>query len=174
MIDETTDVAVMKLVLYGRFIHDGAVQTRFLQIPDGTAVTIVDTMKKFCDEWNLDIKRKLCGLGSDGASVMLGMRGGVATLLKKEVPFMIANHCIAHRLALACGQASDEVPYIKKFKAILDQLYRFYDNSPVRTAGLHSIQEILNEPNLKLCQAKMYVGCLMKRPSTIYVNAFHL
>ena len=85
---------------------------------------------------------------------MLGMRGGVATLLKKEVPFMIANHCIAHRLALACGQASDEVPYIKKFKAILDQLYRFYDNSPVRTAGLHSIQEILNEPNLKLCQAK--------------------
>ena len=155
MIDETTDVAVMKqLVLYGRFIHDGAVQTLFLQIvqiPDGTAVTIVDTVKKFCDEWNLDIKRKLCGLGSDGASVMLGMRGGVATLLKKEVPFMIANHCIAHRLALACGQASDEVPYIKKFKAILDQLYRFYDNFPVRTAGLHSIQEILNEPNLKLC-----------------------
>ena len=70
-------------------------QTRFLQIvqiPDGTAVIIVDTVKKFCDEWNLDIKRKLCGLGSDGASVMLGMRGGVATLLKKEVPFMIANH----------------------------------------------------------------------------------
>ena len=78
---------------------------------------------------------------------MLGVRGGVATLLKKEVPFMIV-------LALACGQAFDEVPYIKKFEAILDQLYRFYDNSPVRTAGLHSIQEILNEPNLKLRQAK--------------------
>ena len=102
----------------------------------------------------MDIKRKLCGLGSDGASVMLGVRGGVAALPKEDAQFMIANHCIAHRLALACGQASNEVPYLKKFKAILDQLYRFYENSPVRTAGLHNIQEILNEPNLKLCQAK--------------------
>ena len=67
---------------------------------------------------------------------------------------MIANHCVAHRLALACGQASNEIPYLLKFKAILDQLYRFYDNSPVRTAGLHSIQEVLNEPTLKLSQAK--------------------
>ena len=33
MIDETTDVAIMKqLILYGRFIHDGAVQTRFLHM----------------------------------------------------------------------------------------------------------------------------------------------
>ena len=158
MLDETTDVAVMKqLIVYGRYILDGTVQTRFLQmvqIPDGTAVTIVEAVMKFCDDWNLEIKRKLCGLGSDGASVMLGSRGGVATLLKQKVPFMIANHCIAHRLALACGQTSDEISYLKKFKAVLDQLYRFYDNSPVRTAGLHGIQEVLNEPNLKLCQAK--------------------
>ena len=95
-----------QVVLYGQFVHDGAVQTRFLRIIQIPDVTIVDTVKKFCDEWNLDIKRKLCGLGSDGASVMLGVRGGVATLLKKEVPFMIANHCIAHRLVLVCGQAS--------------------------------------------------------------------
>ena len=93
-------------------------------------------------------------MGSDGASVMLGKKGGVAALLKARVPFMIANHCVAHRLALACGQASDEVPYLLKFKAVLSQLYRFYDNSPVRTAGLHSIQEVLNEPTLKLSQAK--------------------
>lgn len=158
MIDETTDVAVLKqLVIYARYITDSGVQTRFLgmlNIPDGTALTIVEAVTKFCDDWNLDINQKLCGLGSDGASVMLGRRGGVATLLKARVPFMIANHCVAHRLALACGQASNEVPYLRKFKAILDQLYRFYDNSPVRTAGLHGIQEVLNEPSLKLSQAK--------------------
>lgn len=158
MIDETTDVAVLKqLVIYARYITDSAVQTRFLgmlNIPDGTALTIVEAGTKFCDDWNLDINQKLCGLGSDGASVMLGRLGGVATLLKARVPFMIANHCVAHRLALACGQASNEVPYLRKFKSILDQLYRFYDNSPVRTAGLHDIQEVLNEPSLKLSQAK--------------------
>jgi hypothetical protein len=127
-----------------------------VQLPNGTAKTIADAVNELCQVWNLDIKTKLCGLGSDGASVMLGARGGVAKILKDQTPFFIANHCIAHRLALACGQASNEIPYLKKFKAILDQLYRFYEYSPVRTAGLHLIQEVLNEPTIKLCQAK---GC---------------
>ena len=97
----------------------------------------------------------LCGLGSDGAAVMLGIRGGVSKLLKDQVPFLVANYCIAHRLALAAGQAANEITYLKRFKAVLDQLYRFYENSPVCSAGcLKSIQEVLNDPCLKLTQAK--------------------
>ena len=41
-----------------------------------------------------------------------------------------------------------------KFKDILDQLYRYYKNSAVRTAGLRAIQEVLNDTHLKLTQAK--------------------
>ena len=37
---------------------------------------------------------------------------------------------------------------------MLDQLYRFYSNSAVRTAGLRAIQEVLDDPHLKLTQAK--------------------
>ncbi len=85
---------------------------------------------------------------------MLGVRGGVSTLLKQQTPFLVANHCIAHRLALACGQAANEIPYLKRFKDILDQLCRYYENSAVRTAGLRAIQEVLNNPHLKLTQAK--------------------
>ena len=70
------------------------------------------------------------------------------------LPYLIANHCVAHRLALACGQAADEIAYLKKFKSILDQLYRFCQNSAVRMAGLKSIQEVANDPQLKLTQAK--------------------
>ena len=48
IIDETTDMAAMKqLIIYGRYIEDGAVQTRFLsmiQIRDGTASTIVEAV----------------------------------------------------------------------------------------------------------------------------------
>ena len=50
------------------------VKTKFLQmvqIPNGIAKTIVDAL---CTEWCLDFKTKLCGLGSDGASVMLQCR----------------------------------------------------------------------------------------------------
>ena len=60
--------------------------------------------------------------------------------------FLVSNHCIAHRLALACGQAANKIPYLR----YTDQLYRFYKNSPVRTAGLKEIQEVLDDPRLSL------------------------
>ena len=125
-----------------------------LELPDGTARSITDAVCKLCGDLNLDMSNRFCGLGSDGASVMLGSRGGVSKLLKDEVPFLVAHHCIAHRLALACGQSANEIPYLKRFKNVLDQLYHFYDNSAVRTAGLRSIQEVLDDPRLKLTQAK--------------------
>ena len=85
---------------------------------------------------------------------MLGSRGGVSKLLRDKIPFIVSNHCIAHRLALACGQAANEIPYLKQFKAVLDQLYHFYKFSPVRTAGLKDIQDVLNDPRLHLTLAK--------------------
>ena len=58
----------------------------FLQICeliDGKAETIVvSKVCQICDELQLDLQ-KLCGLGIDGASVMLGVHGGVSTLLKQ-------------------------------------------------------------------------------------------
>ena len=158
LIDETTDVSVVKqMIVYGRYLSAGEATTRFLgivELHDGTATTITDALLQFCREMELDIHKKLVGLGSDGDSVMLGCRGGVSTLMKEQAPFLIANHCVAHRLALACGQAADEIKYLKKFKSILDQLYRFYQNSAVRMAGLKAIQEVVNDPQLKLTQAK--------------------
>ena len=157
-IDETTDVSVTKqLIVYCRYLVNANVHSSFisiLELPDGTALTIVEAVCKLCEDLNLDIRNRLCGLGSDGASVMLGARGGVSKLLKDRVPFLAAHHCIAHRLALACGQSADEISYLKRFESVLDQLYRFYSNSAVRTAGLRAIQEVLDDPHLKLTQAK--------------------
>lgn len=157
-IDETTDVSVTKqLIVYCRYLVNANVHSSFisiLELPDGTALTIVEAVCKLCEDLNLDMRNRLCGLGSDGASVMLGARGGVSKLLKDRVPFLAAHHCIAHRLALACGQSADEISYLKRFKSVLDQLYRFYSNSAVRTAGLRAIQEVLDDPHLKLTQAK--------------------
>ena len=50
---------------------------------------------------------------------MKGNQNGVAAQLKQAVPWIIANHCVAHRLTLASAQAADEIPYIKRFKSIL-------------------------------------------------------
>ena len=76
-IDETTDVAITKqLLVYGRYLVEGEVKTSFLQISelsDGTARTIVSKVHQICDEFQLNLQN-LCGLGSDGASIMLGVR----------------------------------------------------------------------------------------------------
>ena len=44
-------------------------------------------------------------------------------------------HCICHRLALACGDANDEVSYIKTVEKILVQLWSFFKNSAKKTAA---------------------------------------
>ena len=156
--DETTDVAIVKeVIIYARYLgRDRKVCTSFIgmiEVADGTARTILVTLQLLCDREHLDIQNKLVAFGSDGAAVMIGAHSGVATLLKHICPWMISNHCVAHRLALVAGQAAKEVAYIKKFKAILSQLYRFCDFSAVRTAGLRGIQEVLNDPKLKLTKA---------------------
>jgi len=44
---------------------------------------------------------KLVAFGADGASVNLGKKSGLATLLKQEVPYLVDFHCLPHRLELA-------------------------------------------------------------------------
>ena len=55
-------------------------------------------------------------MGSDGAPVMLGDRGGVFALLKQEIPHLIKVHCIAHRLELAFADILLAVPEFKDIK----------------------------------------------------------
>ena len=53
------------------------------------------------------------------------------------------------RLALATGQASDEVPYLKKMKEYLLALWKISHYSPARAAGLKLIKEAMSLPELK-------------------------
>ena len=56
--------------------------------------------------------------------------------------------------SLAAGHAANHVQYLQKFKATVQTLFLFYHNTPVRMAGLHAIQAILDSPIVKLKQAK--------------------
>ena len=158
MIDESTDISVTKqLVIYGRYISDeGEPCTTFLKVQDlvdGTAVRIVESLRFYLNEKQL-LFSNLMGFGSDGAAVMTGRISGVATRLRQYNPFLVAVHCAAHRLALTCSQAGAKVLYVKKFKKSLSTLYWFFQASAVRTAGLKAVQEVLDDPCLKLKEAK--------------------
>ena len=157
MTDESTDIAILKqLVLVGRYLTDSGAKTSFLHISDianGTAETIKGAILKYFSDKTLQIT-KLFAFGSYGASVMTGRLTGVAVRLQGHSPNMIAVDCINHRLALAAAQVSDSVAYHNQFKSILQTFFYFYQNSAVRMANLHAIQEILNDPLIKCNLAK--------------------
>ena len=88
---------------------------------DGTAGRIEEAIKAYVAEKELPLS-KLMGFGSDGTAVMTGSVSGVATRLHRSNPYLVAIHCVAHRLALACSQVGEKVAYVKKFKKALTTL----------------------------------------------------
>ena len=117
LVDESTDISVtQKLVVYVRFMTEDFVpKNRFLKnLSDGKAATILDTLKAVLAEKRLPhpVLSKVFGLGSDGAAVMTGVKGGVSGLMKNENPM----HCLAHRLALCTSQAATDIPALKGYQ----------------------------------------------------------
>ena len=125
LFDETTDCTVTEqLAVHGCFItNSGELRCCFLKIIDllqpsglgsisANAQTITDRVCEFMTEAKLEIS-KLRGIGTDGASTMIGCRNGVVTRLKSLAPSAISVHCAAHRLNLASSHAGVSVPYVK-------------------------------------------------------------
>ena len=126
-----------------RYVTDTeGVKTSFLNVTDifdGTAETIESAILKYLDNKSFEVS-KLRGFGSDGAAVMTGRHTGVATRLKARTQKMFSIHCVNHRLALAAAHAADNISYLQRFQTKnLRGLFTFYQNSPVRLAGLHAI-----------------------------------
>ena len=111
-VDESTDIAILKqLVVYGRGVEKGELQCNFLKIKgltDGTATSIKTATLNFLHTTNFHI----ADVSSDGASVMTGRKSGVAARLQILNCNLISIQCIAHRIALAAGQASESNPYL--------------------------------------------------------------
>ena len=68
------------------------------------SISIVTAIKQFYYENGLDLQ-KMVIFTSDGASVMLGKNNGVAAILKREIPHLCEQHCVAHQEDLAVEDA---------------------------------------------------------------------
>ena len=97
----------------------------------------------------MDYGDKVSGLGSDGASVMVGRKTGVATRLKRNNSSMLSIHCINHRLALGASGK-----YLHKFNEILVGIFKFYHYGSVRQHALKEIHAICKDPVLKFKEPK--------------------
>ena len=172
MVDDVTDIQVKEQnIIFIQYVQNTQVQIRFLAINDlmeGDAVspnaeTITRTIKEEMTQSGLD-SQKFLSLASDGASVMVGKNRGVSALLKRDNPRLINVHCICHRLALACGDSNNDIEYVLTIERLLVQLYRWLENSCVKTAAYMKMQLRLQSMQLPAEESKRHkIGHKLQR-----------
>ena len=64
-------------------------------------------------------------IATDRAGVKIGAKTGLTARFKEEWPWLLANHCMAHRLLLSAEKATNAVSYITKHIGILNQFAKF-------------------------------------------------
>ena len=75
----------------------------------------------------------------------MGHKGGVAALLKADVPHLVEIHCVAHRLQLSVLDAIRDHSHISEFESGLKKLLSFYNKSPKRLGELREVASLLEE-----------------------------
>ena len=146
--DEATDVSNKSvLVVFIRFVPTESPlkpETHFLgarELEATNADSIVRVIKSILCEKNLPLSN-MVGIATDGASVMTGCRIGVVTQFKKECPFLVANHCLAHRLQLVTEKAATCVPDINKYIGTLNCFAKALKFSPKLTRALETSKTV--------------------------------
>ena len=127
-----------------------------------TAQAINDLLKEELLSSQLDIK-DMMGLATDGASVLVGTREGVASKLKQDNPCIIAIHCVCHRLALACTDSNEYTKYIQDVSGILRQTWKHFENSPKRMALLMKVLTNVNEVRVSSTKGKKVLAKKLKK-----------
>ncbi|GBC38152.1 zinc finger protein 862-like [Rhizophagus irregularis DAOM 181602=DAOM 197198] len=154
MIDESTDITTTKhLDIYASYVtKKGILKTRFLCIVPLTSCNAEGITKVLVDIFEKrKILSKLVAFASDGASVMLGKNEGVAAKFSRICTYpLIVNHCVAHRLALACKDAKKELRFYEEIESLVRKIYNYFKNSCSHIQQLQEIQSLLDDPILKI------------------------
>ncbi|CAC5374744.1 POLE2 [Mytilus coruscus] len=154
LIDGATDVSVTENeLIYIRLLQDGIPANKYFSIEDvesADSAGVLNSINEAFDRHGLpDWKEKLIGFGSDGASVNLGNRSGVAKQIKDEVLHLIITHCVAYRLELAANNAIKHHKIMLEIQDILQHMYKHYHYSPKALRELRKLAEALEEKILK-------------------------
>ena len=91
-------------IIYLRYARHGTSIVKFLgymSVEKADAKGVLSAMKSTCQmndlDWT-DTASKMVAMGSDGASVMLRVKNGVAALLKEANPSVVPVHCHVQQL----------------------------------------------------------------------------
>ena len=148
--DETSDVSKKEqLVVCIRWIdndllpHEDYLTIRVLE--DLKAKSISDIVLNCLQINGLDIEDAR-GQCYDGASVMKGEHGGVASIIKEKNGSCLYIHCHGHSLNLACGDTIKQIPSLKEAFDIARELIKFIRKSPKKSLNLMNLRKESDNP----------------------------
>uniref|UniRef100_A0A1B8Y9W5 HAT C-terminal dimerisation domain-containing protein n=1 Tax=Xenopus tropicalis TaxID=8364 RepID=A0A1B8Y9W5_XENTR len=145
-VDESTDISVNKyLILYFKYrpVNSKEYRTSFggmLQLEACDATSIVTAVREFYGKHKLDLN-KMVMFTSDGASVMLGKINGVAAQLRKDVPHLVQQHCVAHREDLGLSDSWKEVKLMKEVETLMRTVYTVFCRSSTKRCKFQEIAD---------------------------------
>ena len=177
MADESTDKGNRKRILmYAQYISGDSIDTFLLsntEISEGTAdaETLVSKILNELKCKGLDLSN-LVGIGTDGASVMTGKKNGVVKRLRDTCPSLVGVHCAAHRCALSASQAAKAVPELSSFSRNVTNVFKYFDNSSLRSNKLREVQKILTIPELKYAEVHSVRWLSMERAVKVLYRTY--
>ena len=153
MIDETADISNdQKLIVYISYWDKKTYSVKYvyfklIEIKSKTAESIFNELMTLLQDNDLSI-HKLAGISTDGASSMVGCHSGVSTRFIDINPYIIATHCLAHRLNLVSEDAFKLFPDLIRFETTVREIYSYFKRSSKRHNELKEFQQDNDEPLL--------------------------
>ena len=141
--DGTTDASIIEQeIAFVRYSSKGEPVTKFAGLrqpvsPDTTGLfqAIMDALEDVGLNKE-ELEKKLVGFGCDGASIMVGKKGGVSAYLTRLQPNCITVHCFAHQLEPAFKDEVKENRLYDSCIVLLMGLYYLYHKSPKQRQSL--------------------------------------
>ena len=122
-------------------------------LKDTTSDTIYKAVKDCLEEDGLSLN-KLIGIGTDGASSMIGKTHSLSTLLKQDNDELTVVRCVCHSLHLAAAKACENLPTI--LQLLVRETHSWFANSPKR---MHTYQEIYKVLEGNLPKKSAWISC---------------
>lgn len=158
LLDGSTDISGEEQnIVYVRYLKGSDVEESFLSLvplESASSDGYLNALQKQLQSLNLSellTGGKLIGIGTDGASSMIGEQNGLIAKLSQfeGLSRLIGIHCIAHRLNLSVLSSVKEVKYLDQIDSAIVSLCKFYRKSPKRMRELHNVSEALECELLK-------------------------
>lgn len=121
------------------------IQSTFLSlvsIESGDAPNITKCLLDELSRLKLPVS-KLIGIGTDNASVMVGRKQSVYTLLKKSVPSLILVKCVCHSVQLAVNAAC-KVVLPEALEFLISETYAWFCKSSSRQIAYRKLYKCIN------------------------------